>query len=197
MQTQNNDIREKARILLTNVFKEQVSKYDEENIDSNSETDNDKNTYKSDNFIESCINNLEKGILNFSIQYSKQYNVIHEWGNPYFETIYIYKLRSIYVNFKKNIYLVKCLVEKIKLPHELAFMTHMEMEPSLWKEIIQQREFEIQRQKENTVESMTDAFECRKCHSRKTTYYQMQTRSADEPMTVFVTCLECGTRWKC
>ena len=84
MQTQNNDIREKARILLTNVFKEQVSKYDEENIDSNSETDNDKNTYKSDNFIESCINNLEKGILNFSIQYSKQYNVIHEWRNLVF-----------------------------------------------------------------------------------------------------------------
>jgi transcription elongation factor S-II len=27
-------------------------------------------------------------------------------------------------------------------------------------------------------------------------YYQMQTRSADEPMTTFVTCLECDKRWK-
>ena len=29
------------------------------------------------------------------------------------------------------------------------------------------------------------------------TYYQLQTRSADEPMTTFVTCIKCGTRFKC
>ena len=28
-------------------------------------------------------------------------------------------------------------------------------------------------------------------------YYQLQTRSADEPMTTFVTCINCGARWKC
>ena len=27
-------------------------------------------------------------------------------------------------------------------------------------------------------------------------YIQLQTRSADEPMTTFVLCLECGNRWK-
>lgn len=42
----------------------------------------------------------------------------------------------------------------------------------------------------------TDAFQCAKCRQRKTTYYQMQTRSADEPMTTFVTCLVCNNRWK-
>ena len=31
----------------------------------------------------------------------------------------------------------------------------------------------------------------------KCTYYQLQTRSADEPMTTFVTCINCGNRWKC
>lgn len=40
-------------------------------------------------------------------------------------------------------------------------------------------------------------FKCRKCKSKKTTYYQMQTRSADEPMTTYVTCTECGLKWKC
>lgn len=40
-------------------------------------------------------------------------------------------------------------------------------------------------------------FECGKCHSRKTTNYQKQTRSADEPMTVFVSCLNCRNRWRC
>ena len=40
-------------------------------------------------------------------------------------------------------------------------------------------------------------FKCGKCKSTKTTYYQMQTRSADEPMTSFITCTTCGNRWKC
>ena len=39
-------------------------------------------------------------------------------------------------------------------------------------------------------------FQCNKCKSTKVTYYQMQTRSADEPMTVFLSCLKCGKRWR-
>jgi transcription elongation factor S-II len=46
------------------------------------------------------------------------------------------------------------------------------------------------------VQAETDAFKCGKCHQRKCTYYQMQTRSADEPMTTFVTCTNCNNRWK-
>ena len=42
----------------------------------------------------------------------------------------------------------------------------------------------------------SEQFQCGKCRQRKCTYYQMQTRSADEPMTTFVSCLNCGNRWK-
>ncbi|KAG0279154.1 RNA polymerase II elongation factor [Linnemannia exigua] len=42
----------------------------------------------------------------------------------------------------------------------------------------------------------TDMFKCGKCKGRKCRYYQMQTRSADEPMTTFVTCINCDNRWK-
>ncbi|TIC20829.1 transcription elongation factor [Wallemia mellicola] len=42
----------------------------------------------------------------------------------------------------------------------------------------------------------TDSFKCGRCKQRKCTYYQMQTRSADEPMTTFVTCTVCNNRWK-
>ena len=45
-------------------------------------------------------------------------------------------------------------------------------------------------------EASTDAFKCGKCKQRKCTYYQLQTRSADEPMTTFVTCVNCDNRWK-
>ncbi|WWC72884.1 transcription elongation factor S-II [Kwoniella pini CBS 10737] len=46
------------------------------------------------------------------------------------------------------------------------------------------------------TQAETDAFKCGRCQQRKCTYYQMQTRSADEPMTTFVTCTNCGNRWK-
>jgi len=39
-------------------------------------------------------------------------------------------------------------------------------------------------------------FQCGKCKGSRTTYFQMQTRSADEPMTTFVTCLNCKNKWK-
>lgn len=39
-------------------------------------------------------------------------------------------------------------------------------------------------------------FTCGKCKGTKTTYFQMQTRSSDEPMTTFVTCITCNNRWK-
>ena len=42
----------------------------------------------------------------------------------------------------------------------------------------------------------TDQFRCGKCRQHKCTYYQMQTRSADEPMTTFVQCVNCGNRWR-
>lgn len=42
----------------------------------------------------------------------------------------------------------------------------------------------------------TDMWRCARCKERKCTYYQMQTRGGDEPMTTFVTCMVCGKRWK-
>ncbi|KAG1151844.1 hypothetical protein G6F37_001621 [Rhizopus arrhizus] len=47
-----------------------------------------------------------------------------------------------------------------------------------------------------SAQAETDMFKCGKCQGRKCTYFQMQTRSADEPMTTFVTCVNCGNHWK-
>jgi len=42
----------------------------------------------------------------------------------------------------------------------------------------------------------TDLLKCGKCKKNNCSYNQIQTRSADEPMTTFVLCNECGNRWK-
>ena len=65
-----------------------------------------------------------------------------------------------------------------------------------WEEAIKAKSIRDKNKFEQNLEAATDTFKCRKCHSKKCTYYQMQTRSADEPMTIFVTCIECGNRWK-
>jgi transcription elongation factor S-II len=45
-------------------------------------------------------------------------------------------------------------------------------------------------------EAMTNQFKCGKCKKRDCIYREKQVRSADEPMTLFITCLNCGNRWR-
>ena len=40
----------------------------------------------------------------------------------------------------------------------------------------------------------TDLLKCGRCRKTNCSYFQLQTRSADEPMTVFANCNECGNR---
>ena len=48
---------------------------------------------------------------------------------------------------------------------------------------------------ENPMKVDEGIFTCSKCKSQKTLSYQKQTRGADEPMTNFITCYNCGKKW--
>jgi transcription elongation factor S-II len=140
--------------------------------------------------------NMEKGIYNYAIKEATTRKVVKKWDNPHFVQIYIDRVRTIYFNLN-NKELLQHLADGTIKPHVVAFMTHQELRPDKWDKLIQEK---IQRDKykyETNIEAATDTFKCRKCQSNKCTYYQMQTRSADEPMTTFVTCIDCGNRWKC
>ena len=76
-------------------------------------------------------------------------------------------------------------------------MTHQELLPEKWEPLIEEKKIRLENKYCPKLEASTDNFTCGKCKSKKCTYYQLQTRSADEPMTTFVTCLDCSNRWKC
>lgn len=81
--------------------------------------------------------------------------------------------------------------------YEIASIEHQELSPSIWKEIRDKQEKQNELMYETRMEVATSDFTCPKCHQSKCTYYQLQTRAADEPMTTFITCINCGKQWKC
>ncbi|XP_055512451.1 transcription elongation factor A protein 3-like isoform X6 [Leucoraja erinacea] len=95
-------------------------------------------------------------------------------------------------NLRKNV-----LSGAIDLLH-FARMSAEEMASDELKELRQviTKEAIREHQMAKTSGTMSSLFQCGKCKKKNCTYNQVQTRSADEPMTTFVLCNECGNRWK-
>ena len=140
--------------------------------------------------------NLEIGIYNWTLKECTNKKVIKKWDNPVFVQIYLDHLRSVYFNLK-NPKLIEAINNGDLKAKDIAFMTHQELCPEKWDTLIKAKSIRDKNKFEQNLTATTDTFTCRKCKSNKCTYYQMQTRSADEPMTTFVTCIDCGNRWKC
>ena len=140
--------------------------------------------------------NIQKSVLNYSRDEADSRNTIKRWDNPYFVLIYIDRLKTILHNLKYSD-LIERVKSKIIKSHEIGNMSHQEMDIERWKDMIEKKRKRDKSKTQLNVNIEEGAFQCRKCGSKKTTYYQMQTRSADEPMTTFVQCTECPARWKC
>ncbi|KAJ8100302.1 transcription factor S-II, central domain-containing protein [Lipomyces tetrasporus] len=110
------------------------------------------------------------------------------------------KMRSLYLNLKdsKNPNLRYRVVAGEISAERLYRMSPQEMASEELKNEIKRLEeknlFNAQGAKEQRA--VTDRFTCGKCKQKRVSYYQMQTRSADEPLTTFCTCENCGNRWK-
>ncbi|XP_056331038.1 transcription elongation factor A protein 3 isoform X8 [Danio aesculapii] len=95
-------------------------------------------------------------------------------------------------NLRKNV-----LAGAIELSR-IATMTAEEMASDELKQLrnVLTQEAIREHQMAKTGGTTTDLLQCGKCKKKNCTYNQVQTRSADEPMTTFVLCNECGNRWK-
>ena len=153
---------------------------------------------------------LEKATWNATIEWCVSRGSAACWDDDAVRWWYTHRVLGVAYNLRTN----KALLDKVRAGTIPAFrdprvpdarpcvldMKPWELNPGMWEKAFERAAMmEMRRSEYNPdPDKIPDgAFKCGKCKGRKTTYYEMQTRSADEPMTCYVRCVMCGNRWKC
>ena len=150
---------------------------------------------------QSIVIELEQAALYQALTEADKKGVLRHFENPLFEVLYKAAAQSLLANILPNSYIHnQDLFPKIKkgqlTPEHIKSMSVMEYCPHMYSELRDKQILREQNQLEGNKALATDRFICNRCHKRECTYYELQTRSADEPMTIFITCVNCGKRWR-
>ncbi len=148
-----------------------------------------------------AIQTMERCIYNGAIRQARNRHVVRSWSYPLFA--HLYKMHALHItsNFHPHSYVQNTELYDSFQKGDVTFenitaMNTYELFPSHWREMFEQRQIREKKQLEGNRDRATDQFTCTRCWKRECTYYEMQTRSADEPMTIFITCLNCGKKWR-
>ena len=144
---------------------------------------------------------LDRGIYNATIQESKKRGIRCHWENPDFIEVYKGIARRCLINLNPKQYVGNGrLLDRLKdgeFPaHQVPFMSAREMYPEHWQSLADEQLKRETTMLDGNPEEGSDMFKCKKCGKSRTRYWEMQTRSADEPMTIFIRCLNCGKEWR-
>jgi DNA-directed RNA polymerase subunit M/transcription elongation factor TFIIS len=122
------------------------------------------------------------------------------WNLQAFRDVYLAVTRRILGNLNPASYVDnKSLWSRFETREltieEIAKQNYYELCPEQWQGMVDRQAKREKIQLEGDFSRATDKWQCFGCKKRKCTYYELQTRSADEPMTIFIHCLNCGKRW--
>jgi DNA-directed RNA polymerase subunit M/transcription elongation factor TFIIS len=140
--------------------------------------------------------NLEKCILNYSVRRVRE----PSWEDWWFLNTYRHKFLEIIQNLKRSPTLKNHILEKKLKTKDVVEMLPHELHPGGPYDVCMEQKMYKEMRKQALIDeakNLEGFFTCNRCKSKKTSYYQLQTRSADEPMTTYVSCLNCGKNWKC
>lgn len=148
-------------------------------------------------FNENDSRKLEHFIYNYSISESIKRDVVVMWEDRLFKTIYLDKVIFIYANLARdnNKFFKHFKKSKMKL-EDLITLKREDISPEKWTDIINKNREKEDVLFEHKAYTMSTQYKCKKCKKRDVSIEMFQTRSADEPMTAFITCNNCGFHWK-
>ena len=154
-----------------------------------------------DMLSESECDELEMSIYNGAIRDAQRRHIALSWAHLPFVHVYQMIARRLATNLHPESYVKNsALFQKYKdgeiTLSDLSNMSSYDLFETHWKESFEQQQIREKRQLEGDKSMATDQFLCTRCWKRECTYYEMQTRSADEPMTIFINCLNCGKHWR-
>lgn len=149
---------------------------------------------------EECVA-IERAILTNTMTDADSKFVVKHFDNTLFQVCYTSATRRLLANLDPKSYVhnehlfQKLTHHDLQIEH-LATMNVMDYAPHLYSGLHDRMLLREQQQLDGNKSMATDMFKCNRCGKRETTFYELQTRSADEPMTKFITCVNCGKRWR-
>ena len=129
-------------------------------------------------------------------KYKNQENASVE--SAVFQKIYSQRVRGLIALLDENSNAFQPqLLDKLKMEgaESIVVMKPWETSPDKWAHVIDMYQKEITGLAKK-AKSTSNLFTCGKCHKKETSYYEMQSRSSDEPMTTYISCINCGHQWK-
>jgi transcription elongation factor S-II len=154
-----------------------------------------------EHFTEDAIINLEVAVFRSAFDQAKRHYVPCNWKSQHFQELYKQTARQILWNIHPGSPISNPrIIQRIKGGEfhldALATMSAYDMFPEHWKGLADKQLIREHKILEGNKSRATDQFKCHRCGKRECTFYEMQTRSADEPMTIFITCINCGKMWR-
>ena len=150
-------------------------------------------------FNENDATEIEKNIFDYITNYIN----LKGYNPNLFKLYYIAKSRQIYHNFNEESYVnnkkLKKLLQKKKIKiNKICDYNFDDLNPNKWRKFKNDIDILNEEIFNNKKINTTDQFKCPKCKNNKCVYFQLQTRSADEGITSFITCISegCGFNWK-
>lgn len=143
----------------------------------------------------SLVVNAEKGVYNYTVQTARTTGIYCDWSYPGFKSIYKHKLNSLLGNLRNRAnpnFLAHVLAKQIEGRH-LAFLTPAQVWPERWAEV---HERVAKRSPVAGSDAMAESalLSCNECRSRRVSHYALQ--GANEETRFYLTCHDCGKRWK-